>query len=273
MIWNNFLAVGGSVVGVEHKRVGRNNQDAWAINANKSDLVAVVCDGCSSSPLSEVGANLMARFISDKALELTNNGQVSALDIFPQLEFETLEFIRGIAEKFRYRKYSQIIDTMFLATIMGAIIQKDQVAIFSLGDGIYSVNGNVEVLDYNNIPPYLGYKVYPMDFDTDISKINLQCMEIFPAEEIQTILLATDGAQDIIEKSGGQLLGVSAEEKIGGLEQFEKNEKYEKNPSLLQVRLNQMNLPRAVVDWKAQEIKKSEGILGDDTTIVLLKRR
>lgn len=273
MIWKDFLIVGGSVTGVEHKRVGRNNQDSWAINANKSDLAAVVCDGCSSSPLSEVGANLMARFVSDKALELTNGGQISALDILPQLEFETLEFVRGIAEKFRYRKYSQIIDTMFLSTILGVIIQEDQATIFALGDGIYSVNGIVEVLNYNNIPPYLGYKVYPANFDVDISKINLQPMEIVPVKDLQSLLIATDGAQDIIEKSEGQLLGASAEEKIGGLEQFEKNGKYEKNLSLLQVRLNQMNLPRTVIDWDAQEVKKSDGILADDTTIILIKRR
>ena len=55
---------GGSVTGRLHVAAGRPNQDAWHWVATDAALVACVCDGCGSSPHSELGAQLGARLLA-----------------------------------------------------------------------------------------------------------------------------------------------------------------------------------------------------------------
>lgn len=59
-----FELASASVCGKDHQRVGRNNQDAVAVERGERHLVLVVSDGCGSSPGSEVGAQLGARLLS-----------------------------------------------------------------------------------------------------------------------------------------------------------------------------------------------------------------
>ena len=60
----DFLATAGSVVGREHVRVHKNNQDGYAIAGDGQIIVAAVTDGCGSSKYSEVGARLAAAWLA-----------------------------------------------------------------------------------------------------------------------------------------------------------------------------------------------------------------
>src|SRR5579885_3047520 len=65
-----FEITSASVLGRDHVAPGKNNQDAVfaAVNAEGS-YAGVVCDGCGSSPHSEVGAQLGARMIGPELLK------------------------------------------------------------------------------------------------------------------------------------------------------------------------------------------------------------
>src|SRR5436309_1465707 len=60
-----FLLSTASLCGTRHQAQGRNNQDALTFHAEPDLLLAVVADGCSSSPRSEVGAALGARWLAE----------------------------------------------------------------------------------------------------------------------------------------------------------------------------------------------------------------
>src|SRR5262245_65989568 len=53
------------VVGADHRRLDRPGQDAAAIVVAGEIGVAVVCDGCGSTPAAQVGAELGARLTAN----------------------------------------------------------------------------------------------------------------------------------------------------------------------------------------------------------------
>ena len=64
-----FEVAWGSVIGCDHQRVGKNNQDAAWVSQSDRLLVAVVCDGCGSVAHSEVGASLGARWVAQAIVD------------------------------------------------------------------------------------------------------------------------------------------------------------------------------------------------------------
>src|SRR5688500_2517928 len=79
----DFVAAAGSIVGRDHVRVHKNNQDGFAIAGHGEILVAAVTDGCGSSKFSEVGARLaaawLARCAPTYAIGDTGAGRAEAL--------------------------------------------------------------------------------------------------------------------------------------------------------------------------------------------------
>src|SRR5258708_7518527 len=63
---DTFEYAAGSIAGKAHFHPTKrsNNQDYYLIRVNKDLVIIVVCDGCSSSPHSEVGANLGANIVA-----------------------------------------------------------------------------------------------------------------------------------------------------------------------------------------------------------------
>jgi len=60
----NLQIVGGSIIGNEHVRLSRNNQDAWVVRQDEDRAVATVSDGCGSGRFSEVGARVGANLLA-----------------------------------------------------------------------------------------------------------------------------------------------------------------------------------------------------------------
>src|SRR5687767_12676541 len=75
-----FHLTTASVLGREHARLFRNNQDGVAARVEDGIAVAVVTDGCGSGTSSEVGARLGARFLAQ-----TLPGLVREVGVGPQL--------------------------------------------------------------------------------------------------------------------------------------------------------------------------------------------
>src|SRR4051812_18994859 len=60
-----FAVSVASLIGREHVRLHRNNQDAAAVRIRGDVTVAVVADGCGEGAKSEVGATLAAEFLTN----------------------------------------------------------------------------------------------------------------------------------------------------------------------------------------------------------------
>ncbi|OGI16594.1 MAG: hypothetical protein A3J63_01970 [Candidatus Moranbacteria bacterium RIFCSPHIGHO2_02_FULL_40_12b] len=272
MITDEFMAVAGTVIGTEHRRLGKNNQDGYFIAANGYVLSAAISDGCSSSISSEVGAKLLSRFIAEEALKLImRECVIKGSEIMERLEENAIKYMKNILS--RHQNPESALDEMFLATIVGVIMNDYFATIYAIGDGVYALNGEIGIIDESNMPNYPAYKVLPGNYEVDESKIKLRLKREVFTDDVESILIATDGANDLIRKAGRTINILGKEEKVKGLNQFEKEEKYLRNPTLLQKRLTQLNTERTSIDWENREINKFEGILSDDTTIILIKRK
>jgi hypothetical protein len=234
-----FVAAAGSIVGREHVRLHRNNQDGTAVRVTKECIVAAVTDGCSSGRSSEVGARLGAAWLAEWCPRLW------------ALEPEATCFCRAaalylagfLADLGRSLTPSQeswrrIVNDYLLFTFLVAVVGRERTLVFGLGDGVYSVNGKTTVLDAgaDNTPPYLGYRLVGRRIEPLVHHSG-------PTEEIETLLVGTDGLAEL----GGRL------------QELELDPRYEKNPSLLHKRLVLLG--------------EDSRLLRDDATAVLIRRR
>lgn len=271
MITKQFFVTGGTVTGYAHRQAGRNNQDGFFMAEDAENFSAVVCDGCSSARDSEVGAKLIARFAAGEILRLMKRGcAVSGSEILKELQNSIVDYLKNLTG---YFPDPLSADDMFLATIVGVVMNEFSTTVFSLGDGVISLNGNVEIIDENNAPNYLAYLTHPGNYKIDEEKIAFVVRQEIATDEAQTIIIATDGAKELAQKADREICVLGKPELVKGLNQFEQEVRYMKNPTLLQKRLFQLNAERVMIDWEKKEVKKFEGILSDDTTIVLIKRK
>lgn len=233
---NRFEVAGGSVPGRAHAAAGRNNQDAFTW-ANVGDgVVAVVCDGCGSSPHSEVGAKLGARLLvravvarlAERApLEATL--EAARMDVLARLRL-VAGAMSGPGE------YGAAVLAHFLFTVVGAVVSEDAVTTFTLGDGLVAIDGARRVLGpfENNEPPYLGYALLG-------DGARHRGFDVRSGAPARSVLLGTDGAVDLDD------LGPYCDD-----------DRVFANPDTLRRRLT---------------VQSRAARLSDDTTLVAIRRR
>lgn len=251
-----FVPAVGSVRGREHERTGRNNQDAWALDARATSLVAVVTDGCGSGSASEVGARLGARLLTaaiSRRLIAEPNSEPTRL-----LEAAALDTLAVIDETVR-RMGGDYVNTLvehFLFTVVGAVVQPRETVLFALGDGLLGINGSLRQLEFaGNAPPYLSYALIP-DAVNDLDLVRgIDVVLTTPTRALRSLVLATDGAAQVPD-----LVGTADDPRL-----IDK-------PHLLQRRLNVLNRERTRVDWQQGVVRREAGALADDTTVLVLKR-
>ncbi|OKH13431.1 protein phosphatase 2C domain-containing protein [[Limnothrix rosea] IAM M-220] len=191
---DDFEWAAGSVIGREHQRLHKNNQDAMLVTSTDDFLIGIVADGCGSQSHSEVGAwlgvNLLAEAIAAHLPEPLTP------ETFHLLGEKVLTQLPKIAN---FQQY-------YLFTLLGFIAIKAEVFIFGCGDGTYAVNDEVKQLSFpKNAPPYL---IYP---DT-----KLELYEQIKISQIESFCIATDGIDDWLKEKE--------------LNEFWRSEKYFKNP-------------------------------------------
>jgi len=271
---NPFLEfAAGSVVGKNHLQLGRNNQDAYFLYRGQNVSIAVVADGCGSSPHSEFGAQLGVRLSMQTLLAsypLLDNHHP------PPPEWWSLVTGRIVASlQVTIRNLSvdeslmELVRDYLLFTLVGVVVDAEYTTFFAAGDGVVLVNDEVHKLEAaGNAPAYIGYLALP---SPPPMSLGLRPIVSLPTNELQRFAVATDGAADLLETTSKFLPG--KDEPLMSLMQLCEFGPFFANPDRLRRYLALANREVKRLDSQTGQLNTYHGHLVDDTTIVLGRTR
>lgn len=269
---------GGSVIGTEHQRLGRNNQDAWAVHLEADRCIAVVADGCGSGRFSEVGArlgaHLLVEFLRRNLLEerlmsrpLTLESARLALE---RTRIEMLEQL-GLTARAMGSSLATTVGDCFLFTLVGFFATRQAAGVFHVGDGAIAWNGELTILEApGNAPAYLCYELTGTTLQAMApGSLRFQLDRFAPLDALGSVLIGTDGVRDLCEASGRCFPGGT--EPVGPLSRLWEDDLLFDNPDGLRRRLARANLFSQRPDWEARRLVKAPGLLTDDTTVIVIR--
>lgn len=281
----SFKLISATVIGRDHTRLGRPNQDAYTIVTRSSDslTVAVVADGCGESDHSEVGAQLGARLVANIILENASSAfsRLSPQDQSTHLESEVfwdrvrqdaVAELRVIVRELG-SSMTETVSTFFLFTLVGVLITPQTAIFFSFGDGVLYVNGIMFPLGpfASNAPPYIGYDIVGTTNDFADSDRRFRVITSLPTDDLESFLIGSDGVDDLVRSRGNKVPG--KDENVEDISTFWIDEKFFRNPALLIRRLRILNTEHQRPDWEEKRIRIEPGLLRDDTTIIVGRRK
>ncbi|EKD24714.1 MAG: hypothetical protein ACD_80C00167G0012 [uncultured bacterium (gcode 4)] len=278
---NKFEVAGGSVLGTRHLKIGRNNQDSYTWIKTPDSIIAIVSDGCSSGMHSEVGSKIMAPLFAQTLATYLSKPHASLTDenlfrhdwLWYNVRQDVLARVRVLAQSMDQNLIATICQ-YFLCTIVGCVITPQSTCIFGCGDGVYSLNGDVQILGPfpGNKPPYLSYGITGSEVTNESpSLLDIQRHIICPTHDVQSILIGSDGMGDFTALADKNFPG--REEKIGEISQFWTDDIYFKNPEWIRNVLATINTEKRKPLWEERSILKSPGLLPDDTTCIVLRNK
>jgi hypothetical protein len=259
---------GGTATGRSHALAGKPNQDAYAWIVSGDILVAAVCDGCGSGAHSEVGAALGARIVTARlAARLAEGASPDAPALLDGVRDDLLGALGGVASAMGGR-LADIVSEHFLFTVVGLAIAGERGCVFAAGDGIVAVDESVIRLGPfpRNEPPYLGYGLLD-----GAGAPGLSLIRGFGAREVRSVLLGTDGTADLADLAEARLPGSA--ELVGPLRRFWEDDRHFENRDALRRRLALVNREVSRPNWAERRVEREGGLLCDDTTIVVARRR
>lgn len=262
-----FEVVGGSVSGRSHAVIGKANQDAYAGRMDAMGFCGIVCDGCGSGARSEVGAALGARIISEKVLENIAEGHsLGDEKTWERIRWETLE-VFGALVKNMGQPISSVVAEHFLFTVMGIAISEHDAVVFGIGDGIFALNEDITRIGPfpGNAPPYLGYGL--LGEGPSFTLYRRMALQSF-----ESALVGTDGLVDY-ENAQGKSIPGGRGERVKPLSAFWHEDKYFQNADALRRTLSLVNREVQRPVWNEKRIVKEVGLLEDDTTLVVVRRK
>ena len=250
-----FGVTSGSVIGREHVRLGRNNQDGWAVKADDQRLAAVVTDGCSSSRFAEVGARLGAQYLASDVLRRRRSGKTPGMDLAYASTRGLVAYLdmvaKGLAPDDAERE--TIIGEYLLFGFLCLAIDGNKACVFGVGDGVVSLNGEIKILDPGpeNAPSYVGYLLMRGPSRSATPEMHVMAT----VDEVETMMIGTDGLLDLDRTPDVPL---KDGDRQGGIDQFEADASLLANAGRLQRRL-------AILG----EINRR---MRDDCTVVVVRR-
>ncbi len=310
---SDFEIATGSVPGRRHigsgnLLLGKNNQDANEFLASDRCLVAAVSDGCGSSAHSEVGAAIGSRLIVKAVYEsVIEDGQLltpsDREEIFLRLERARCQVLRQIDDIAVQmagagdragtstgtgtdtgggsEALAQVLQSYFLFTIVGVLILPAVTVVFSLGDGVFGLNDEiVEIGPFEgNAPPYLAYALMRSAYEVAMLRFKIQ--KIVPTGKLKSVLIGTDGVIGLIGAEKACLPGKSRP--VGPLSQLWLLDRFfgEPGADLITAWLRQINSQVTKLSAQGQRegdgnvplLKREHGLLDDDTTVVVVRRK
>ena len=288
-----FEVAFGSITGNDHRWSGRNNQDACHCLIHDQAIIATVCDGCSESKHSEVGAKIGARLITEgiqKYIEEHEDLLRAVRERKSCTWSKALKTIWGFVLE-QARQYAiahlqilaaamgedpvQTVSGYFLFTAVGAIITGGETVVFSIGDGVFIVNGEISQIGPfpKNEPPYLAYGGL---VNSSLGKehpelLKFQLHKVMPTEEVETVLIGTDGVAELIEVAKQQMPG--KEETVGPISQFWLDDRYFLNRDMIRRKLFLVNREMTKPIWDEKRLSREKALLPDDTTLVVIRKK
>jgi len=270
---SDFQVAYGTTVGTEHLRLKKNNQDGYAVCEGlirgKFARVGVVCDGCGSQQSSEVGAKLAAPLLAHSIMDYATLAKGDIKRALYLAEEDLLADLRKLSRGMAGANpgWTGTVSQTFLFTIIGFIMTPEWTWIFSLGDGVYGLNNNFNTKEYEgNAPPYLGYRLV----DSKFKNLSLDIDERVPTEEVQNLLIGSDGVAQLAELGEHNMPG--KEKQVGPISQFWEEDRYFKNPDMVRRKLFLMNRETVSPDWENKILRRHPGLLEDDTTLIVIRR-
>lgn len=266
---NTFEVACGSIMGRDHSMCGKANQDGCYVAVQPDEVLsAVVCDGCSESKWSHVGATLAARLIATDAAFLAETWVGDTDTLLARLKADSILSIRRFVETLAV---PNAVYDYFMFTVIGALVTPTRTVIYSIGDGVYAINGLMYNLGPfpNNQPPYMVYGDL-LDSTIDPELCRFQVNVDMPTSLVDSFLLGTDGAKDITAHAEKCVPG--KEEAVGSLAQFWTNDSFFKNSDALRRRLTLVARDVQKMDHETKRLRRHTGLLPDDTTIVVGRR-
>ena len=278
----NFQITGGTIVGRDHILSNKNNHDSYSWVTQDNTTIAVVCDGCGSGKHSEVGAKIGVRLLGEairKNLDFFHCFSENNQDTSPfweRVRKDTLASIRVLTLSLG-GSFSQTVNDYFLFTIVGALITEEKTSLFSIGDGVIVLNGEmIQIGPFpGNAPPYIGYDLVESSLsDTAPELLKFTIHETLETENVESILIGTDGVTDLANIASENYPG--KEKIIGPLSQFCEEDRYFKNPDMVRRSLSLMNKDSVKYIRNSENdivnISKEHGLLHDDTTLISIRR-
>lgn len=256
---------GGSVCGRDHRLAGAASQDAWWHARGENAVVAVVADGCGSGRASEVGARLGCRLFGESLRRRLDAGSSLAdPQLWRHVRKDVLAHLRMLANAMG-GSVADVVSEHFLFTVVGVAFTADLTAVFSIGDGLIAVNGDVRELGPypDNQPPYLAYELL------SASDVDVELHVLRATSEIEHVLIATDGAVDLCTAVGKRLPGSA--DTVAPISALWSDRRVFENRDALRRRLARLNREVTRPDWERQRLRREPGLLRDDTTVVVVR--
>lgn len=265
-----FQICGGSMIGADHVRLKKNNQDTFLWEIKENILVAVVADGCGSQPDSEVGSKIISRLLVKKILDIFSANPSWEHEKILACAREELLFDLEILGSRLGEDFHTTVFNLFLSTLIGTLITEVQASIFSIGDGYYALNGKVVSLGPlpENAPPYLAYGLLNTYWNP--KDIQFKIQRKLPAEAVKSILIGTDGVEYLLKNEKSCYPGKGG--LIGPISQFWENDAFFNNPDQIRRTLALMNREEIQIDWETKRVHKCRPLLLDDTTLIVIRR-
>lgn len=286
---NEFYLNGGSVMGVEHQRRGINNQDAFHWLHGDGDICAVVCDGCSSAKKSEVGAGILStlftRAIINSAGQYnlhTDTSHENIRRVLDKASNTALSCIREIIKNLSIAPTSQEEEhgftrnlyDFFLTTVAGFYVNREITVLFVKGDAFFYINNSSMAVGgfEHNMPPYMAYALAPPpQFVPQTPFQQLDIVKIMPTCEVENLLVGSDGVNQLVDLGGRTFPG--SHEKIESIASLCKKPLHGRNQDSIRRWLFRINKPSIRYDQVENRIIKTEGLLSDDTTLIIMGRK
>ncbi len=262
-----FEIAGGRVLGREHRLKEKNNQDAFAWLFSEKAIVGMVADGCGdpNCPHSEVGAKIGLAIAAKKLMETVvfEGEKYDWPKILEMVRQSTLSQLVVCASSMN-ADFPAAINEYFLFTLVGFCLTKTESVLFYSGDGVYSVNGKIYYLGPypENMPPYLAYAAIP-EYSLKYpcpEFLSFQIGKIIKTEELESVLIGTDGV-------------IELEKSLRGIAEFWEEDDYFRNSDMIRRKLAGLNREIIRPDWQKGLIVKESGLLADDTTLIVARRR
>ena len=292
----NYQTSTGTITGRAHLGsanllVGQSNQDSYMVTRRTSRrgdyLLACVADGCSSGEHSEFGAILGTRLMASIVDSAWNEGMFENAEatawrvISDKLTDRLRQTVRVVLGKRvppSDAELLQFTEEHMLFTLLGALVTNDKTYLFAAGDGLFLLNGRViEIGPFeNNAPPYIGYNL--LAGDRKEHGLSIELIEKIDTSDLESIVVATDGAQALVSKQESCLPGKT--EKVGPIEKLWSDPRFFDGSGqatdcrLLTnwLRLLNSEVTRIEGAPENRRLSRSAGLLHDDTTMIVIRR-